>query len=167
MHQGSHIDYIVNRLKSGPAERLPIISACAKLLCAYEHQPTSDVAAPGLVLGQLALTAGFLVLLFSLIVLVESVVLQVLRWGSFKRSSARLFLDEPGLHPGLAFLVLSLVPRLGFFGLLVAWVLSVLIEWAVLARFQPGQKRYTLSLALSANLVSYLLLILPAYLSSN
>jgi hypothetical protein len=65
------------------------------------------------------------------------------------------------------FLVLSLVPRLGFLGLLVAWVLSVLIEWAVLARFQPGVKRYTLSLALSANLVSYQMLILPAYLSSK
>jgi len=44
---------------------------------------------------------------------------------------------------------------------------SVLIEWAILARFQPGQKRYTLSLAFSANLVSYMLLILPAYLSSQ
>jgi hypothetical protein len=128
--------------------------------------PPPDVAAPGLVLGQLALTAGFLVLLFSLIVLVESVVLQVLRWGSFKRSLRGSFWMNLA-STLVGFLVLSLVPRLGFFGLLVAWTLSVLIEWAILARFQPGQKRYTLTLALSANLVSYLLLILPAFLSSQ
>jgi hypothetical protein len=128
--------------------------------------PLPDVAAPGLVLGQLALTAGFLLLLFSLIVLVESVVLQVLRWDSFKRSLRGSFWMN--LASTLAgFLVLSLVPRLGFFGLLIAWAVSVLIEWAILARFQPGQKRYTLSLAFSANLVSYMLLILPAYLSSQ
>jgi len=128
--------------------------------------PPPDVAAPGLVLGQLALTAGFLVLLFSLIVLVESVVLQVLRWGSFKRSLRGSFWMNLA-STLVGFFVLSLVPRLGFLGLLVAWMLSVLIEWAVLARFQPGQKRYMVSLALSANLVSYLLLILPAYLSSQ
>jgi hypothetical protein len=128
--------------------------------------PPPDVAAPGLVLGQLALTAGFLLLLFSLIVLVESVVLQVLRWDSFKRSLRGSFWMN--LASTLAgFLVLSLVPHLGFFGLLIAWAVSVLIEWAILARFQPGQKRYTLSLAFSANLVSYMLLILPAYLSSQ
>ena len=128
--------------------------------------PPPDVAAPGLVLGQLALTAGFLVLLFSLIVLVESVVLQVLRWGSFKHSLRDSFWMNLA-STLVGFFVLSLVPRLGFLGLLVAWMLSVLIEWAVLARFQPGQKRYMVSLALSANLVSYLLLILPAYLSSQ
>ena len=128
--------------------------------------PPPDVAAPGLVLGQLALTAGLLVLLFSLIVLVESVVLQLMRWGSFKRSLRGSFWMNLA-STLVSFFVLSLVPRLGFLGLLVAWALSVLIEWAVLARFQPNQKRYTLSLALSANLVSYLLLILPAYLSSR
>jgi len=128
--------------------------------------PPLDDPAPGLVLGQLALTVGFLVFLFALIVLVESVVLQVLRWGSFKRSLRGAFWMN--LASTLAgFLLLSLVPHLGFLALLVAWVLSVLIEWAVLARFQPGSRRYTLSLALSANLVSYLLLILPAYLSSK
>jgi len=128
--------------------------------------PPPDVAAPGLVLGQLALTAGFLILLFSLIVLVESVVLQVLRWGSFKRSLRGSFWMNLASTP-VGFFILSLVPRLGFLGLLVAWAISVLIEWAVLARFQPSKTRYTLTIALSANLVSYLLLILPAYLSSN
>jgi len=128
--------------------------------------PPPDVAAPGLVLGQLALTAGFLILLFSLIVLVESVVLQVLRWGSFKRSLRGSFWMNLA-STLVGFFVLSLVPRLGFLGLLVAWAISVLIEWAVLARFQPSKTRYTLTIALSANLVSYLLLILPAYLSSN
>jgi hypothetical protein len=126
--------------------------------------PPPDVAAPGLVFGQLALTAIFLVLLFSLIVFVESVVLQVLRWGSFKRSLRGSFWMNLA-STLVGFLLLSLVPRLGFIGLLIAWAVSVLIEWAVLARFQPGEKRFTLSLALSANLVSYLLLILPAYLS--
>ena len=128
--------------------------------------PPLDIAAPGLVLGQLALTAGFLVLLFSLIVLVESVVLQVLRWGSFKRSLRGSFWMNLA-STLIGFLVLSLVPRLGFAGLLIAWAASVLIEWAILARYQPGEKRYTFSLAMSANLVSYLLLILPAYLSSQ
>jgi hypothetical protein len=128
--------------------------------------PLPDVAAPGLVLAQLALTIGFLVLLFSLIVLVESVVLQVLRWGSFKRSLRGSFWMNLA-STLVGFLVLWLVPRLGFIGLLIAWAVSVLIEWAILARSRPGEKRYTLNLALSANLVSYLLLILPAYLSSQ
>jgi hypothetical protein len=128
--------------------------------------PPPDVAAPGLVLGQLALTAGFLLLLFSLIVLVESVVLQVLRWGSFKRSLRSSFWMNLA-STLVGFFVLSLVPRLGFFGLLVAWTLSVLIEWPILSRFNPGQRRYTLILAVSANMVSYLLLILPAFLSSR
>jgi hypothetical protein len=128
--------------------------------------PLLDVAAPGLVLGKLALTAGFLILLFSLIVLVESVALQVLRWGSFKRSLRSSFWMNLA-STLVGFLVLSLVPRLGFLGLVIAFGVSVLIEWAILVRYQPDEKRYTLSLALSANLVSYLLLILPAYLSSR
>jgi hypothetical protein len=115
--------------------------------------------------SQLALTIGFLVLLFALIVLCESVALQMLSWGEFKRSlQASFWMNLASSLP--SFLLLYQTPRLGIFGLLVAWALSWLIEFAVLNHMLPGEKRYCMTLSASANVVSNLLLILPAYLSS-
>ena len=48
--------------------------------------PVFDVAGPGLVVGLLAFGVAFVIILFLLIALVETVALQLLRWGDFKRS---------------------------------------------------------------------------------
>ena len=48
--------------------------------------PVFDVAGPGLVVGLLAFGVVFVFILFLLIVLVETVALQLLRWGDFKSS---------------------------------------------------------------------------------
>jgi len=116
-------------------------------------------------LSQYTLTIAFLILLFGLIALFETVALQALRWGNFRRALQGAFwMNLASALPVL--LAFSQVPRLGFFGLLIGWAVSVAIEYAVLNHMQPGAKRYTLALAASANIVSFLLLILPAYLSS-
>jgi hypothetical protein len=48
--------------------------------------PVFDVAGPGLVVGLLAFGVAFVFILFLLIVLVETVALQLLRWGDFRSS---------------------------------------------------------------------------------
>jgi hypothetical protein len=127
--------------------------------------PVFDVAGPGLVVGLLAFGVAFVFILFLLIVLVETVALQLLRWGDFKSSlKASTFMNLASTLLGLVFL--WLVPALGFLGIAIAWALSVLIEWLVLMRLNRGENRRNLILAAVANLASYVLLIVPSYLLS-
>jgi hypothetical protein len=127
--------------------------------------PIFDVAGPGLVVGLLAFGAAFVFLLFLLIVLVETVALQLLRWGDFRSSlKASILMNLASTLLGLV--LLWLVPALGFLGIAIAWVLSVLIEWLVLNRLHHGENRRSLVIATVANLASYLLLIVPSYLLS-
>jgi hypothetical protein len=128
--------------------------------------PVFDVAGPGLVVGLLAFGVVFVIILFLLIILIETVVLQLLRWGDFKRSAkASFWMNLASTVAGLLFL--WLVPALGFLGIFIAWALSVLIEWLVLMRLNRGENRRNLILALVANLASYVLLIVPSYLLSS
>lgn len=130
------------------------------------HMSVFDVAGPGLVVGLLAFGIGFVILLFLLIFLVEAVALQLLRWGDFKQSAkASVKMNLASALVGLLFL--WLVPALGWLGIVIAWALSVLIEWLVLRGLQPGEDRLNLMAALAANLASYLLLIAPSYLMSK
>lgn len=128
--------------------------------------PAFDVAGPGLVVGLLAFGVAFVIILFLLIALVETVALQLLRWGDFKRSAkASVLMNLASTLVGLFFL--WLVPALGFLGIFIAWALSALIEWLVLRRLQPGEDRLNLIAALVANLASYILLIVPSYLFAS
>ncbi|OGO36217.1 MAG: hypothetical protein A2W35_10120 [Chloroflexi bacterium RBG_16_57_11] len=128
--------------------------------------PIFDVAGPGLVIGLLAFGVVFIFLLFLLIVLVEMVALQLLRWGDFKASlKAAVWMNLASTLLGLV--LLWLVPALGLLGIAIAWALSVLIEWLVLMRLHPGENRRNLMLAAVANLASYGLLIVPSYLLSS
>lgn len=128
--------------------------------------PAFDVAGPGLVVGLLAFGVAFVIILFLLIVLVETVALQLLRWGDFKRSlKASFWMNLASTVVGLFFL--WLVPALGLVSILIAWALSALIEWVVLVRLQRNESRLNLMVAVVANLASYLLLIVPSYLLSN
>lgn len=103
-----------------------------------------------------------LLIVFSLTVLIETVVMQLLRWGDFKQcGQASLGMN---LASVLAWLImLALVQEIGFIGLLVTMLLSFLIEGGVLARLRPGQLKYNFLVAFAANLASYLILLLPAF----
>jgi hypothetical protein len=120
-----------------------------------------DVAAPSLLLG-----LGLLLwlVLLCLIIIIESAVLQLMRWGDFKRSLAgAIWMNLASTLFGLIFTLLA--NELGGFSLLISWALSVVIEALVLMRHKPGERRHNWLVALVANLASYLILILPAYLS--
>ena len=128
--------------------------------------PAFDVAGPGLAVGMLAFGVVFVIILFLLIVLVETVALQLLRWGDLRGSlRASFWMNLASTVVGLFFL--WLVPALGLLGILIAWALSALIEWLVLMRLQRGERQLNLIVAVIANLASYLLLIIPSYLLST
>jgi hypothetical protein len=127
--------------------------------------PVFDVGGSSLAV-MLAFGLAFFIILFLLIALVETVALQLLRWGDFKRClKASVMMNLASTVLGLLFL--WLVPALGWLGISIAWALSVLIEWLVLMRLQPGERRLNLMAAVVANLASYLLLIVPSYLMSK
>ena len=114
----------------------------------------------------LAFGVVFVIILFLLIVLVETVALQLLRWGDLRGSlRASFWMNLASTVVGLFFL--WLVPALGLLGILIAWALSALIEWLVLMRLQRGERQLNLIVAVIANLASYLLLIIPSYLLST
>jgi hypothetical protein len=124
--------------------------------------PPPDVAGPGLIYGILALGAGFLIVLTLLIIVIESAVLQFMRWDTFKTClKGAALMNLASLIVG--FFLLTLIQNLGLFGILIAWALSVIIEALVLSFLKRGEPRKNWLAALAANLVSYLLLILPAY----
>jgi hypothetical protein len=125
-----------------------------------------DVAAPGLVLGALALTIGALALLFALIVVIESAVLQWMRWGSFRGClKASFWMNLASTL--LGFFGVGAAPTYGVWGLLAAWILSVVIEALVLGRFNRQAGLRTWVVAFVANLVSYALILFPIYLFSR
>ena len=125
--------------------------------------PPIDVGEPGLAFGLLALGASFLIVLTLLITVIESAVLQFLRWDEFKAClKAALLMNLASLVVG--FVMLTLIQRLALAGILIAWMLSVVIEALALSLMKRGQARKNWAAALLANLVSYLLLILPAFL---
>ncbi len=125
--------------------------------------PPSDVAGPGLVIATLSLSIGILAMLFLLIVVMESAVLQFMRWDTFRRSLRGAFLMNLA-STLVGFFFIALLPEWGLLGVFIAWTLSVLIEGLVLVRLKREGGRHNWLVALVANLISYGILILPAYL---
>ena len=118
----------------------------------------------------LALTLAMLVVLFGLIVVIETAVLQFLNWGDLRRSLRTSFQVNLLTAP-LLLILLGLVPALGPLSLWVALALCALVEGLLLARLLHGADRRRdlkrgLVVALIANLASFLVLILPSYLLS-
>jgi len=105
----------------------------------------------------------FIVLLLT--ALIETVALQLMRWGTFKQCiRAALVMNLASLIGWI--LMLVIVPQFGFAGLLLAILFSTVIEWGVLARMKRGVAAYNFLAALAANLASYLIILLPAFLYS-
>lgn len=109
------------------------------------------------------LTFLAVVILIMLIALVEMVALQLLRWGNTRQSiQASLMMNLSSSVAWLLMLVLFSQPNIWI--LLVAWLIMVAIEGGVLTRLRPGTPGYNWFVAAMANLASYLILILPAFL---
>ena len=128
--------------------------------------PPTDVAAPGVVIGMMALTIGALFILFLLIVVIESTALQLLAWDTFRKCVRASFWMNLA-STAIGFFFLALIPQYGLPGLILALALSIAIEGLVLTRRKPGENRRNWMAAVVANLASYLLLIFPTYYFSG
>jgi hypothetical protein len=121
----------------------------------------AEVAGPSL----LVVVIGLFVLFLG-IPLIEAVVYLALKWGDFKRSYKDAFLVNL-ITTIVGFILIAVQPSLsrgnalntpsGF--LMVAFVLSVLIEGAVLLRLKRHPARQTWLVAIASNVVSYALLL--------
>lgn len=112
---------------------------------------------------QITLLFAILIMVLLLIILFEGVVMQLLRWGTFRQSiKAAAVMNLASVLVWL--LMIGLVGQLGIIALLMGLLLSILIESAVLIRLEPGQTRYNIFVVIVANLVSYLVLLLPAFM---
>lgn len=112
----------------------------------------------------LMVVGGILVVLLvtALISLLEGVVLTILGWDAFGNCVRASFLIN--IIPTIIALVfISLVP-LGWTAIGVALLFSILVDGALLARIKPGMllKNYINSILI--NLVSYAIIIAPAYM---
>ena len=126
------------------------------------HLAHFDVAGPGLLT---AAGVGLLVLCIvsGIVVLLESLVLWRLRWGTFKRSLLAAFvMNLVTSILGIGVVIFTL--PLGWWGLLIDFGLSVLVEGGILMLFKRRAARENWIAALAANALSYLLIMLPFYL---
>lgn len=114
-------------------------------------------------IGFIILTILSVAILVFLIALVEMVALQLLRWGN-TRQSLRASLAMNIVSSAAGILLLVLFPQPGLMDLLAGWFILVAIEGGVLTRLRPQTPRYNWFIAGAANLASYLILILPAFL---
>lgn len=125
----------------------------------YFHTELISSASIGLII----LTALSVAILISLITLIEMVALQLLHWGN-TRQALRASLAMNLTSSVVAILLLMLFPQPSLRNLLIAWPILVVIEGGVLTRLRPQTPRYNWLVAAMANLASYLILILPAFL---
>lgn len=110
----------------------------------------------------LLLTISALVIFLTLIILLESLVLQLLSWGTFQRSMMGSAVAN--LASGIpVFYFLGQVPRTGATGMLAGLGLAILIEGWLLQRLRPEAIRASWFAAVAANIVSYAILLFPTY----
>jgi hypothetical protein len=125
-------------------------------------QARLDVAGPGTVALLLGGSLLALCLLTMLIALIEATAMVALKWGAFRQAIiASLVMNLASTILGAVLLIIF--PHPPFWGLLIAWALSTLVEGGILMAFQRGAPGKNWRAALIANLASYLLLILPSY----
>jgi hypothetical protein len=114
------------------------------------------------------LFAGFGIVAYLVLSLLESIVLRLLKWGTYWRSLlASLLMNLPSTLVGFLLIWLVEFPRLNRLGIwliLAAWALSVAIEGGVLVLMKRDGGRQNWVAALAANTASYLLLSIPRLL---
>jgi hypothetical protein len=125
-----------------------------------------DVASPGVVIGMLAGGIVVLILVIFLIALIEGVILTLLGWEEFKKSLvvSTIMNVASGILGGI---LLVLVPHPSVMGLVIAMILSIVIEGVIMIRFRPNVIRLTLLAVILANLLSYAIVIFPSYFYSQ
>ena len=115
------------------------------------------------------LVAGFGVVVYLALFLIESIVLRLLKWGTTWRSLlASLLMNLPSTLVGFGLIGLfglSSLNRLGGWLVLSTWVLSVAIEGGILVSMNRDGGRQNWVAALAANTASYVLVfIMPQLL---
>ena len=112
------------------------------------------------------LFAGFGIVAYLALSLLESIVLRLLKWGTFGRSLlASLLMNLPTTLVGFWLIWLAgrewdtPVYQLGIWLIPAAWALSVAIEGGVLVLMKRDGGRQNWMAALAANTASYLLLL--------
>ena len=110
------------------------------------------------------LFAGFGIVAYLALSLLESIVLRLLKWGTFWRSLlASLLMNLPSTLVGFWLMGwldgVSRLNRLGIWLIPAAWALSVAIEGGVLVLMKRDGGRQNWMAALAANTASYLLLL--------
>ena len=138
------------------------------ILCPGVNMPgivLSDVISPGMVLLSLGLGLVALFLFNLLITLVEGVVLTLLKWKPFLRSLLAALLANT-ISSIVGIVLLIFLQDIPIAWIVIAFFLSIIIEGVILVLIQPVTRWKALLFALLANLASYLILIVPAYLIS-
>jgi hypothetical protein len=109
------------------------------------------------ILGILALIVVNLI-----IALLEGVILTVVNWNPFRASMMVSVIMNlaSGIINGVLLILLQQSPLVW---LPVSFVISILIEWFFLSYFKRNAALRNLLLAFVLNLLSYIILILPAY----
>jgi hypothetical protein len=125
-----------------------------------------DVATPGIVIGMLTGGIAVLILVILLIALIETVILTLLGWQEFRKSLVVSIIMNlaSGIVGGI---LLVFVPRPTVMGLVIAMILSIIIEAGIMTRFRPNVIRLTLLSVILANILSYAIVIFPAYYYSQ
>lgn len=121
---------------------------------------TSTIAPNHLLVLLLTLIA--LASIFPLIVLVEMVILQLMRWGKFK-SCIKAAIQVNGATFFIGIILVFIVPKPELWQLLIFLVLAILIEATLLNHLKPNTPQANWTVSILSNLVSYTILILPAF----
>ncbi len=107
-----------------------------------------------------SLIIGTLIIFFIILVLIEATVLQFLGWGSIRKALiSALAMNFPS---SLLLILLFMIIKQRWTALIISWILAILIEGSILSRIRRNQVRLNFWSAVLANLVSFLLLIVPA-----
>ena len=112
----------------------------------------------------LMVVGGILILLLvtALVSLLEGVVLTMLRWDEFMACIRTAYLIN--LVTTILSLVFITFVQLGWKGIGFALLFSIIVDGALLARFKPGMLLRNYFNSILINLVSYGVIIAPAYM---
>lgn len=121
----------------------------------------------GALLMIFAMFIGGFIMLMAFIIVFESATLQLLGWDDFWSCLGASFWMNL-VSTGAGYILTKLIPSYylddhTFVFLLITLPLSILIEWGVLEIRKPGERWHNLRALIVANLVSYVLVITPAY----
>ena len=120
-----------------------------------------DVAGPGVLVAAAIFGLGALIVITLVISLIESIVLYLFKWDRYGRSLwASILMNVTSSIFGGILVIVGLY-QTSFLWFIIAFLLSVLIEAGVLILMKRGAARQNWTVALVANLMSYLLIILP------